>query len=177
MNKKGFMFVETIVTLTVLMTALLLLYNVFVNLLRREKTVTNYNKESYVYALYYIKEDLLNEDLSNEDEDKYLKLQYPDVVKDITNKLKDDLKFRYEKIYDLKTLIVQRCDSTTRPKDSDLSKEFEEFIDTIGTCEKNVKNWDSSLNNSVVKILGEFYDKKQDKYYYAYILYPNIKVK
>lgn len=170
MNKKGFMFVETIVTLTVLMTALLLLYNVFVNLLRREKTVTNYNKESYVYALYYIKEDLLNE--NNEE---YLKLTGMTVVKDVTNELEAVLKSRYEDVYDLKTLIVQRCDSTAKP--SDLSKEFEEFIDTIGFCEKNVKNWDSSLNNSVVKILGEFYDKKQDKYYYAYILYPNIKVK
>ena len=58
MNKKGFMFIETIVTLTVLMALLITIYSVFVNLLNKEKTGAEYNKYGDVMSLFYYKEKL-----------------------------------------------------------------------------------------------------------------------
>ncbi len=53
MNKKGFIFVETIVTLTVLMALMIAMYTVFVNLLHRERTVAEYDKYGDQMILYY----------------------------------------------------------------------------------------------------------------------------
>ena len=53
MNKKGFVFVETIVTLTILMSLMIVMYTVFVNLLQKEKIVSEYNKYGDQMILYY----------------------------------------------------------------------------------------------------------------------------
>ena len=74
MNKKGFMFVETIVTLSILIVLLVTLYNTFTNLLNKEKIGAEYEKKSDRYALFYIKEALMDSQYIETYKDKYVYL-------------------------------------------------------------------------------------------------------
>lgn len=60
MNKKGFVFIETIIVITVLVTSLLLIYGSFSNVLNSEKTRVRYDDTAYVYRTLYIKKFLEN---------------------------------------------------------------------------------------------------------------------
>ena len=77
MNKNGFVFVETIVVITVLTTALLLLFSSFNNILKKEKERMNYDDVAYIYRTHYLKNTLdklnLNDVLTtfNSDDNKY----------------------------------------------------------------------------------------------------------
>ena len=55
MNKKGFVFVETIIVITVLITALLLIYAGFVSVLNNEKVHSYYDDPVYLYRSIYLK--------------------------------------------------------------------------------------------------------------------------
>lgn len=174
LNKNGFMFIETIVTLTILMTALLLLYNVFVNLLNKEKIVTNYNKKGYIYALHYVKEDLLNEGYD-------FKLVKTYTGDEITASLLNEktgktngatILSSFESIYGLKKLYVLKCSYGTIPSpyNATASKELIAFTESIG-CDAP-----EATRNKVVKLIGEFYNEYLNRYYYAYINYPNLEI-
>ena len=54
MNKKGFMFIETIIVIVVLTSSLLLLYSSFTKILQSEKTRIYYDDVNYVYRTQYI---------------------------------------------------------------------------------------------------------------------------
>lgn len=60
MKKNGFVFVETIVAVVVLSSALLLLYSSFTNILLSEKTRVYYDDVNYIYRSWYLKETLYN---------------------------------------------------------------------------------------------------------------------
>lgn len=55
MKKKGFIFAETIIVLSVLSIGLILLYTTFSNVLRKEKVQTRYNQATDIYNLLTIK--------------------------------------------------------------------------------------------------------------------------
>lgn len=55
-NKKGFVLIETIVTITVLAASLLYIYSHFNNILIKEKTRLYYDDPAYIYRTYYLKE-------------------------------------------------------------------------------------------------------------------------
>jgi hypothetical protein len=71
MNKKGFIFVETIIVTTVLTVALLTIYLAFINVLSNEKRRATFNDTSYVYRTYYIEDFLVSLNL-NQYINKYL---------------------------------------------------------------------------------------------------------
>ena len=54
-NKKGFVFIETIVTIVVLAVSLLYVYSGFNNILIKEKTRVHYDDVAYIYRTYYVK--------------------------------------------------------------------------------------------------------------------------
>ena len=54
MNKKGFVFIETIIVVIVLTSSLLLLYTSFNKILQSEKTRVNYDDINYIYRTYYV---------------------------------------------------------------------------------------------------------------------------
>lgn len=58
MKNNGFVFVETIVAIVVLTSALLLLYSTFNKVLQLEKTRVYYDDISYVYRSWHIKNEL-----------------------------------------------------------------------------------------------------------------------
>ncbi|HIS12512.1 MAG TPA: hypothetical protein IAB40_05315 [Candidatus Onthocola stercoravium] len=60
MNKKGFVIIETIVTVVVLTTSLLYLYNSYSTIINREEARLNYDDLSYVYRTNYIRNFLEN---------------------------------------------------------------------------------------------------------------------
>ena len=55
MKKNGFVFVETIISIVILTSSLLLLYTSFSKILQSEKTRVYYDDESYIYRTEYIK--------------------------------------------------------------------------------------------------------------------------
>lgn len=54
-NKKGFVFVETIVVIVVLLTSLLYLYSTFITLSTNEKKRITYDDVAYLYRTYSLK--------------------------------------------------------------------------------------------------------------------------
>lgn len=62
-KKKGFVFIETIVVVSVLLAGLMYLYSAFVSFSNNEKRRVLYDDVSYLYKTYYIKNFLENQRL------------------------------------------------------------------------------------------------------------------
>ena len=60
-NKKGFVFIETIVVIVVLLSSLLYLYSTFVALSQSEKRRLLYDDVSYLYRTYFVKKYLTSQ--------------------------------------------------------------------------------------------------------------------
>lgn len=54
-KKKGFVFIETIVVIAILLTSLLLLYSSYISLSNNEKRRLMYDDVSYLYRTYFVK--------------------------------------------------------------------------------------------------------------------------
>ncbi len=59
-HKKGFVFVETIIVISVLMTVLLMLYSSFISILNQERRNTTFDDVAYIYRTYYIEDFLVS---------------------------------------------------------------------------------------------------------------------
>lgn len=53
-NKKGFVFIETIVVVAVLTISLLMVYSTYSSMIMKEKTRIKYNDSVYMYRTYYL---------------------------------------------------------------------------------------------------------------------------
>ena len=53
MKKNGFVFVETMITVVILSTALLILYNLFTNILVKERRKSYFDDPIYTYRANY----------------------------------------------------------------------------------------------------------------------------
>ncbi len=133
MNKNGFVFVETIVVITILTSALLLLFSSFSNILKKEKERMNYDDVAYIYRTHYLKNTLdklnLKDALNNlnSDDNKYFLTINKDTnnlflgkenYQNYFNKLLDD--YEVEEMFIVKTkeldnlkacLIDNSCDN------------------------------------------------------------------
>ncbi len=63
--KKGFIFVETIVVVAFLTTALLLIYTSFIQVLVEEKQRNSFDDTAYIYRTYYIEDFLVSLNLED----------------------------------------------------------------------------------------------------------------
>lgn len=161
-NKKGFMFVETIITMTVLTTILLLLYTSFTSLLNKERTITSYNKKGHVYALNSVKEYLLScaydfnlgGNISIHLTSEYI------AAKSLCNK--DEI----IDIFNLYNIIQLNINSPENHNCENCSVDMQNFVKSIPA--KNISN--------TVNIFGKFSDPETNVYYYAFIRYPNVEV-
>ena len=173
MNKKGFVFIETIVTLTVLMAILLVMYTAFINLLDKQKVGAEHNKYSDVMSLFYYKER----------EKKYAKIRgesYPN--KSMQTWAKTLGLDHYGSPTDKCNLIIMNCKQlhdrinvTTLPIDtmwtcSGASKELEKYAKQVPSCYDNKGNLVTSDNKYV--IIGEF-TSFTGVHTFAYIYAPN----
>lgn len=153
MNKKGFMFIETIVTLTILMALLISIYAVFINLLQKEKIVAEYDKLGDKYALFYIKE------------------KNKGYFDNSTNYNKGNLGVSSFTGYDqfgLNKIIMLKCGSSysNMTNTSGMSKDLVDYVKNVDLCPSG------SDPNKTIRIIGEF--KVGNKYSYAHIVYPHI---
>lgn len=89
-NKKGFMFVETIMVMTILTTTLLTIYITFSRVLLSEKRRAMFDDTSYLYRTY-----LIEDYLSSLDIDNYIKSYLVDANRKIIN-LRPDNTFLYD---------------------------------------------------------------------------------
>ena len=60
MNKKGFVFVETIIVVTVLASSLLVVYGTFTTILSSEKRRVMFDDPAYIYRTYYLENFLVS---------------------------------------------------------------------------------------------------------------------
>ncbi len=60
MNRKGFVFVETIIVISVVMTLLLMLYSSFISILNQERRNTTFDDVAYIYRTFYIEDFLVS---------------------------------------------------------------------------------------------------------------------
>lgn len=165
MSKKGFVFVETIVTLTVLIALLIAMYTVFVNLLKKEQVVAEYDKCADYYALFYIKEIWKDnpryvEGSTYKASSARYNISHPGWHTDI-------------KHFNLNDFVVLKCNNGSvitsfdgvRYNRSDYtsvcSPEFLDYVDSISTCP----------NDSDFILFAEF--KTGNTYTYAHLYYPN----
>ena len=65
MNRKGFVFVETIIVISVLTTVLLMLYASFISILNQERRKTTFDDITYIYRTYYIEDFLVSLNLDD----------------------------------------------------------------------------------------------------------------
>lgn len=82
MDKRGFVFVETIVAIVVLASSLLLLYSSFHKILQSEKSRIYYDDIVYISRTWYIKDRLSNlSDNDSSDEDNLKNIIVNDIMK------------------------------------------------------------------------------------------------
>lgn len=97
-KKKGFVFVETLVVVAVLTTALLMLYSTYSAVIQKEKTRIKYNDSVYLYRTYYIEKffrnfrlDIVASKLNNTDPNRILMLSGFGCTSDIFMNEEDNL--------------------------------------------------------------------------------------
>lgn len=79
-NKKGFVFIETIIMIVVLAVSLLAIYNAYSNSVSNEKKHLMYDDASYIYRTYYLLDYLLDNSnimtVRNKSYNNYIKIGY-----------------------------------------------------------------------------------------------------
>lgn len=64
-NKKGFVFIETLIVVAILTVSLLMLYGTYSAVIRKEKKRISYNDSTYLYRTFYIENFFRNFNLEN----------------------------------------------------------------------------------------------------------------
>ena len=71
-KKTGFIFVETVLVITILTGCLLMVYNSFVNVLNNEKRRSTFNDASYAFKSYYIQDFITSLNINKYIEDRMI---------------------------------------------------------------------------------------------------------
>lgn len=157
MNKKGFMFIETIVMCAVLMVALLLIYNGYTASIARQKEKLNYNTTAGELKLYHLKKYLINEMgwvcVNAESCPKISEILGDANYKELPAEL-DDLK----DIYNINKVYLATCSAEINE-----SGDFKTYLNSLKSCD------------SEYRLVAEFYDEDTSKYFYAWIKYPYVE--
>ena len=140
MNKKGFVFVETIVVIVVLTSALLLLYSSFNNVLQSEKTRVDYDDIAYIYRTQYLKRTLDDLNIkSNLVELESNKNKYFTTIGVDTNNLfaKEEKKQYFNKLltdFEVKQMIILKENKIDNLKKCSLECITDKNCDEAETC-------------------------------------------
>ena len=158
-NKKGFMFVETIIMCAILMVGLLIIYNSFTSSIAKQKERLNYYSISNTYKLYYVKSYLKNKDIylwlckgkdyCPVDDEIFSDKEYIDINEDEYAK-------EILEILDIKRIYLTKCDAEIPLSEDD---DFKTYLDTLKVCKK-------------YRFVAEFYDEITKKYSYGNLEYP-----
>lgn len=168
MDKKGFMFVETIVMCAILMLALLYVYTTFTGLMAKEKERINYNTVGAQYRLYHFKKYLidknyLTETKANEISEYSLKSGATEIF-NITDTILES--------YEISDLVFAKCSENVKDitLDNSSSPEFKTYIKTIGEC-TNANHY-RFIGEIKVNMNNGVNTSASYNYYYGWIEYP-----
>lgn len=173
LNKKGFMFIETIVMCAILMIGLLVIYNSYTSAITRERERLEYNAIAEQYKLYYIKRYLIAEQdwTCKKKYDCYIDGRFTTETK-VLEITKDELDDDAREIYfdkpktennielDYTKIYVAKCEAIVEDYPDDIPDDLINYIKTLKKCTTNYR------------IVGEFYNEKTKKYSYAWVDYP-----
>lgn len=144
-NKKGFVFVETIVVCSVLSVSLVMIYAAFVSLIQNQKQRIRYDQLVYNYRVYNVAKVLYTNETLGECDDSFKSIE--------DSNLKEA--FKYESLYYV---------SYNGVKSGSVSNK-----NNLGAYLKTIK----PESNDTCLLIGEFpYENPQTKkieYYYSYV--------
>lgn len=160
-NKKGFVFIETIVTIVVLAAALLYVYSSFNSILIKEKTRVNYDDIAYIYRSYYIKDYFLGSKLTqvlktiNSDNPMVIiGCEYEGLVSEIEgcNKIVSDFNITNIAVSTGDLTYLKNCndDSNKCSYLKNFSRKELEYLKTLGNLIN--KNDEGNLENKYIMI-------------------------
>ena len=128
MNKKGFVFTETIVAIVILTSALLLIYTSFNNVLQSEKIRVDYDDVAYIYRTYYIEDVLgkLNIDgvltsLKNDDRNYFMTVGIETNLLFANNNSYRNIFAKLLQDYDAKQMVILKKDKISELKKCNLT--------------------------------------------------------
>ncbi len=164
-NKKGFMFIETIIMCAILMVGLLVIYNGYTSALTREKERLNYNTIAGKNRLIAIKEYLKNQDENWECVESSGKINCPEIsnllgTSDYIELTENEIVANIKDIYEIKKLYLAKCTANF-----ELEGDFEDYLNTMNKCNSEEK----------YRFIAEFYNEDTKIYSYAWLEYPYME--
>lgn len=170
-NKKGFMFVETIVMCAALMLGLLIIYNSYTSSISREKERLNYNTIEGQYKLIAVKQYLQGKNVEwqctesggsfncTKAQNLLSSANFLEISGELTTLME---------LYDIESIYLAKCeDSSGEIIDTEIAvtnDDFKQYLKTIKSCD----------DTSKYRFIGEFYDEETKTYSYAWVEYPII---
>ena len=142
MNRKGFVFTETIVAIVILTSALLLIYTSFNNVLQSEKVRVDYDDVAYIYRTYRIKNvlDKLNidgviQDLKNDDNKYFTTIGVEtDSLFTVNSGYRNILANLLQDYDVIDQLVILKKDKITKLKECNLKCASSSTCNTSETC-------------------------------------------
>lgn len=157
-NKKGFMFIETIVMCAILMVGLLFIYKSYTASIAKEKQRLNYISAPGTYRLYFLKKYLVTEMPSiwgcDHEGNCPSVLDTSYLEKELENSIGDA-----KEIYNIEKLVLLPCDYSGN---YDEGTDFGEYIKSLKKCDYKYR------------LVAEF-KEDNETYSYAWIGYPVLE--
>ena len=104
MKKKGFVFIETIITIVFLAAALLVLYSSYRNAITEEKSKVYYDDISYLYRNYYLADFLINKTEISKVKETAFQEKYVVKIEELENNLYSEYQKNAEYPAELETI-------------------------------------------------------------------------
>ena len=187
MNKRGFIFVETIVTLTVLLVLLTTLYTSFTNLLNQEKINSEFEKKGDRYALFYMKETILDREYIEKYKNKYVKIPSSYGLFSGASGGADgytwDANMAIIACNDDEEITVARDSYASYDSETPVlfvTAEFKRYVIQLKNMRNHCKEGAEYIiagefDNYSNRISNATWSNVYDNHSYAYVYYPNIK--
>ena len=179
MNKKGFMFVETIVMCAALMLGLLIIYNSYTSSISREKERLNYNTIEGQYKLIAVKQYLQGKNVEwqcTESGGSFNCTKAQNLLSSANFlEISGELTTTLMELYGIESIYLAKCeDSSGEIIDTEIvanNDDFKQYLKTIKSCDDENKDGNPDYN---YRFIAEFYDDENEVYSYAWVGYPII---
>ena len=179
MNNKGFIYIETIVTVVILLTTLVLLYSMYSRVIIREKEKLYYDDMAYIYKTISIK-DILNSNLTDNFNTIKENTQYLYILNENDNIYENyEIMNNIQDFYHINNLIYMKIANLSNVKkclkDQDDSNECTNIKINVSKIQDlkeyllslNVPNEDDKYNNSDSILISVISEAKNGEEYTA----------
>ena len=132
-NNKGFMLAEAVVSGTVIITSMIILYSTFNNLYTKYKEKNNYYNIDAIYATKEMINYLMNNDFENFINDNIGGKKYYVIIDDTTC-YGGDVCTKLKELYNINKMIITEYDKSrleTDVKTASINQSFKDYIDYV----------------------------------------------